>query len=118
MIIPDDDDEHSGVFSDYNIVQLFNLSENFVTKAHMLKHKVAKFLVSETSTKEEIIMTVMMKTLTHITHMMRTLMSIIIIIVNADYQQFMKTLNQMNMLQKDTIYQMRLRMVPTIPREA
>lgn len=43
VIIPDDDDEHSGVFSDHNIVQLFNLSENFVTKAHMLKHKVAKF---------------------------------------------------------------------------
>lgn len=42
VIIPDEDDEFSGVFSDHNIIQLFNLSENFIKTAHRLKNKVAK----------------------------------------------------------------------------
>lgn len=42
VIIPDDDDEQGGVFSDQNVATLVNLSDNFVKKAHKLKHKVAQ----------------------------------------------------------------------------
>lgn len=43
VIIPDDDDEHGGVFSEQNVARLMHLSDIVWKKAHHVKHRIARF---------------------------------------------------------------------------